>query len=136
MWSRDAHTWRDSGFFMYLSSPYWAHRQHIRSTYIIHVKVIHFQPNLFANSITPIIPPNQRREPRRSVMFIRNRVLSEAMVEPDKSPLRYNLSTYNCKKWRVIIRYTGFFNLEQYMLGNGLNFQHNLAWISRNKLLS
>lgn len=65
-------------------------------------KVIN-QWSLLANNTAPITPPNHSREPIRRVKLMSSRVLSDAVMEPDRFPLRKSFSVY--KTQTVIVKY-------------------------------
>lgn len=59
--------------------------------------------SLLANKTAPITPPNQSREPIRRVKLMRSRVLSDAVMDPDRFPLRKSFFVY--KPQTVIVKY-------------------------------
>lgn len=61
------------------------------------------QRSLLANNTAPITPPNQSREPISRVKLMRSRVLSDAVMDPDRFPLRKSFFVY--KPQTVIVKY-------------------------------
>lgn len=84
------------------------------------------QWSLLANNTAPITPPNQSREPIKRVKLMSSRVLSDAVMEPERFPFRKSFSVY--KTETAIVKHWNRKTLTIIHLNSVIFFKRSCIW--------